>query len=320
VNTAMTNLSWPEGKRFAFSIFDDTDNATVENVSPVYKCLLKLGIKTTKSVWPLRSDLSERSWGQSLEDLEYLGFVKELQNQGFEIAFHGARSGVNQRSVTLEALDAFREKIGHDPRCFAHHSVNRENLYWGANRCNLSFLRPFARRFSERPDFYGEAQDSEFYWADVCNQRIKYVRNYGFNTLNIRKNDPYTPYHDPSRPMVRNWFSTSYGLTPTNPKILFLPKRIRQWEMTGALVILQVHFADGFAHRGAVHPKFERGFEMLAKSNGWFAPVSEILDHIEATRGMHTLTSYQALMLELRWARDMGIKVTRNSLRRWLSR
>ena len=29
------NLQFPDGKSFAFTVFDDTDNATVENVRPV---------------------------------------------------------------------------------------------------------------------------------------------------------------------------------------------------------------------------------------------------------------------------------------------
>ena len=39
---------------FNFSIFDDADNGTVENTAPVYRLLEELGLRTTKSVWPLR--------------------------------------------------------------------------------------------------------------------------------------------------------------------------------------------------------------------------------------------------------------------------
>ena len=43
-------IPWPHGKRFAFTVFDDTDSATLENVSPVYALLRDLGFRTTKSV------------------------------------------------------------------------------------------------------------------------------------------------------------------------------------------------------------------------------------------------------------------------------
>src|SRR5271165_313130 len=36
--------AWPQGKRFAFTIVDDTDRSTVENVGPVYDFLLELGL------------------------------------------------------------------------------------------------------------------------------------------------------------------------------------------------------------------------------------------------------------------------------------
>lgn len=44
---------FPDGKRFAFSVFDDTDGGTTANLRPVYQLLDELGIFVTKSVWPL---------------------------------------------------------------------------------------------------------------------------------------------------------------------------------------------------------------------------------------------------------------------------
>ena len=43
-------MDFPGVKRFAFTVFDDTDHATVRNTAPVYALLEELGI-TTKSVW-----------------------------------------------------------------------------------------------------------------------------------------------------------------------------------------------------------------------------------------------------------------------------
>ena len=39
------SVAWPEGKRFAFSVFDDTDGATVENVGSVYAFLGDCGLR-----------------------------------------------------------------------------------------------------------------------------------------------------------------------------------------------------------------------------------------------------------------------------------
>jgi hypothetical protein len=40
---------FPGGKCFAFTIFDDTDVATVENIRPIYLLLEDLGMRTTKT-------------------------------------------------------------------------------------------------------------------------------------------------------------------------------------------------------------------------------------------------------------------------------
>jgi hypothetical protein len=44
-------MDWPENKDFAFTIIDDTDNATLDNIKPIYDFLLSKNIKTTKTVW-----------------------------------------------------------------------------------------------------------------------------------------------------------------------------------------------------------------------------------------------------------------------------
>ena len=46
-------MRFPGGKRFAFTIMDDTDDATVQNVGPVYEALYSLGMGATKTVWPM---------------------------------------------------------------------------------------------------------------------------------------------------------------------------------------------------------------------------------------------------------------------------
>ena len=39
-------MTWPNGKQFAFTIIDDTDKSTVENIKPVYDYLYSHGLKT----------------------------------------------------------------------------------------------------------------------------------------------------------------------------------------------------------------------------------------------------------------------------------
>ena len=83
---------FPGGKRFAFTIIDDTDVATVENLKPIYDLLYECGMRTTKTVWPVRCLEGSKVFGssQTLEDDDYRAFILDLQRRGFEITWHGA--------------------------------------------------------------------------------------------------------------------------------------------------------------------------------------------------------------------------------------
>jgi hypothetical protein len=307
-------IRWPDGKSFAFSMFDDTDNATVANTRPVYSLLSELGIRITKSVWPLRSDPADRFFSQSLQDDDYLDFVLELKEKGFEIGYHGARAGSNPRHILLEALDLFREKIGHDPFAYAHHAPALENLYWGGLRTQWPILKRLAEYCSQHATFHGSDPDSIYFWGDLCKTRIKYVRNYGFSSVNLLQCDPWTPYHDPQKPFVNCWFSTNGWLSANSFEQVLNPARFDQWEQSGGLIIIGGHLGQNFSHDGKVIRSFERTMRLLAERNGWFVPVGTILDYICAQRGVHVLTHKQSKMLELRWAMHMGIKTLRSCL------
>ncbi|HEY6465167.1 MAG TPA: hypothetical protein VIY69_04195, partial [Candidatus Acidoferrales bacterium] len=86
------NISWPGGKQFAFSVFDDTDLTVPGNFEAVYDLLRSLGMRTTKSVWSATgSELEPRSiQGSTCDDSEYLRTVLQLQQSGFEIGYHNS--------------------------------------------------------------------------------------------------------------------------------------------------------------------------------------------------------------------------------------
>src|SRR5687768_18315262 len=101
---------FPGGRRFAFTVIDDTDVATVENIRPVYRLLERLGMRTTKTVWPLSCPEGSRDFGDSetLDDPEYSEFVVDLARRGFEIASHGAKMESSTRERTLRGFDRMR--------------------------------------------------------------------------------------------------------------------------------------------------------------------------------------------------------------------
>jgi hypothetical protein len=48
----ISKIEWPAGKDSAFTIFDDSDLDTVENVAGIYPLLHDVGLRTTLAVWP----------------------------------------------------------------------------------------------------------------------------------------------------------------------------------------------------------------------------------------------------------------------------
>jgi hypothetical protein len=162
----------------------------------------------------------------------------------------------------------------------------------------------------------GDDPESPYFWGDLCRERIQYVRNYGFETSNLRAVDPWTPYHDPRKPYVNRWFSSSgIRLCTRRLDACLTPALLTRWEQEGALVILAAHLGQGLAEEGKVNPAFEKGIRRLAEREGWFAPVAVVLDYLERKTPNRILTIPQALALETNWAKDLGKKVTRSYFR-----
>src|SRR5579862_1633064 len=93
--------AWPNGHKFAFTIVDDTDCATIANVKPIYDLLAGLGMRTTKTVWMFPGHGGEAvRGGATCEEKNYRDWILELQRQGFEIALHNAAPCTSPREVT----------------------------------------------------------------------------------------------------------------------------------------------------------------------------------------------------------------------------
>src|SRR5688572_21505427 len=82
------NVRWPEGKAFAFTIFDDPDGQSYDDGRVVYSFLADLGFRTTRGVWPGPAVRSPNSGGETCENLRYRRHTAELQGMGFEVGYH----------------------------------------------------------------------------------------------------------------------------------------------------------------------------------------------------------------------------------------
>ncbi|MGV3658747.1 MAG: hypothetical protein ACO1TE_01145 [Prosthecobacter sp.] len=296
-------ITWPEGKKFAFTIFDDTDASTVANSAPLYAMLRDLGFRTTKSVWVLPPEEPPVAvGGASCAEDDYREWCLQLQREGFEIGFHNACCHHSRRERTQEALQRFQEMFGHAPQAMANHTGCRDNLYWGVDR--LTGWRRWvyvAVTLGRKMQFYGHVEGNEHFWGDLARERIRYVRNFVFPDINTLRACPCMPYHDPVRPWVNQWYAGSEGgVLKAFLKTLSEENQDRLEEEGGAC-IMYAHLGKFFRKDGVVTPRFRELMERLAAKGGWFVPVSDVLNHIVAQRGEHVITAPQRNELENRW-------------------
>lgn len=286
--TSPGRFEFPNGKRFAFTILDDTDVATVANVKPLYDLLHDLGFRTTKTVWPVACPEGSKNFSSSetLENEEYRKFAIDLQRRGFEVTWHGATMESSERPRTMEALRRFHEIFGTYPRVHVNHSFNRENVYWGAGRLDSGMLRTAVGRFTGTPAEYytGHVKDSPFWWGDLCAEHVVYGRNLTTNDIDTARFNPSMPYRDPARPLIPWWFSASDAEGVAEFNALIHPRQQDRLESAGGYCIVATHLGKDFVREGVVNPVTRARLEMLARRPGWFPTTGELLDWLRARR------------------------------------
>jgi len=177
-------------------------------------------------------------------------------------------------------------------------------LYWGADRYQTPWLRYLLSRLSSQGKeiFEGQSEGSDYFWGDLCEKHIEYVRGFTTTSLNLERFDPHTPYRLTDTPYVRFWFSTSDAPDADSFKRRMTVAALDRLEAEGGICILSTHLGKGFARDGHLDPDIDEILHGLAKRNGWFVPASEILDHIRRVRGADIILSpAECRRLELRF-------------------
>jgi len=298
-------IEWPDGKDFAFTIFDDPDHDTVENVAAIYSFIGNIGMRTTKAVWPIMGNGTPKIGGTTCVDERYLKLILSLKEQGFEIALHNVSHHTSTREQTARGLEAFRRLFGHDPYSMANHSGCDENIYWGSARLS-GFRRPFYNLLhllkNQNPaTSEGQIESSPLFWGDLCRERIKYVRNFVFANINTLQACPVMPYYDPARPYVNSWFAASEGPNVESFNAMLNEHNQERLEREGGACIMYTHFAKGFLEKGRIDKRFVVLMERMSRLNGWFVPVRTLLDFILEVRGSHVITPAERNGLERKW-------------------
>jgi hypothetical protein len=317
---SLARRSYPNGAKFAFTILDDTDVATVANVAPVYQLLAGLGLRTTKTVWPVGCPEGSRDFSSSetLDDEPYRRFVLELQQRGFEITWHGATMETSERARTVEALGRFKEVFGEFPRIHVNHALNRENVYWGVDRLDNPALRALFGRVTglRAGHFSGQVPDSPYWWGDLCSEQIVYGRNLTFNDVDVMQINPTMPYRDPARPLVRRWFSASDAEDANEFVQLLSPAAVSRLERLGGVCIVATHLGKGFVRDGEVDPRVRACLQSVASRRGWFPTVGTLLDWLWERRTSEVVPPPEWRRMQLRWARDLFVRKVRSRLKK----
>ena len=300
----MKRIKYPNGKEFAFTILDDTDDTTVANGRPVYNLLKEANIKITKTVWAFdtaRENQGPYFAGETLESPEYLDWVHELDKSGFEIAFHNASMGTAKREKTINAINFLRQEFGKDIRLHCNHGQNRENLYWGSSRYNTPLVKLLLkiREILETNVIYeGNIAGSPFFWGDIAKERISYMRSLSFNRLNGFSIPPKTLYYDDKKPFAPVLFNTADAPDIDHFNSLVTKKAIDNLRDCNGWAIVSTHIGKGFYRDGKIDPTFCETIEYLKSMPGYYVPVTTLLDYLRDLLGITKLNSVSRFTME----------------------
>ncbi len=305
------NFIYPEKKDFVFTIFDDTDVSTFDYIKPIYDRLIELGFRTTKTVWPLAySGKSHYTGSHTLEDKNYVEYIRYLHSKGFEVAFHGATMESSNREQIILSLERFYRCFSHYPISYAAHSENRDNLYWGKDRFSIFIFKFLYNLLSSKPSnhFQGHANNSPFFWGDLAKKHILYTRNFTFNEINLLNKKCPLPYRNNRKPWSNYWFYSCDADNVESFNLLLNEKNQEKLIQEKGVCIISTHFGKGFTLEGKLHPETNRLLSRLGKMNGWFVPVNQILDFLRNNQKNEELSYTQLFKLELEWFLDVVLR------------
>lgn len=309
------SMHFPFGKDFIFTIFDDTDVATLDYIRPIYDYLSELGIYTTKTVWPLSYDgPSDFKGSHTLQNHGYAQYILELKSRGFEIGFHGPSMVTMDRFHTKLSFDIFHQVLSSYPRIYAAHSSNRENLYWGASRFSTPVFRLLYSVITrtDRTYYQGHVENTPYFWGDLALLYIDYMRSFTYKEINLFNISKSITYQKAQSKWVKNWFITGDADNVEEFNQLLSVNNQYRLEQEHGVCIISTHLGKGFLKRnGILNENTRILLKEMSKRNGWFVPVSVVLDFIRSKQHLEIDNCPLHLFrLEMKWLlahiRDKG--------------
>jgi hypothetical protein len=109
------------------------------------------------------------------------------------------------------------------------------------------------------------------------------------------------PYHDPERPYVNYWFSSSNGGDVDRFTALISERNQEKLVREGGCCIVYTHFGKGFVEDGELNGTWVRLMTNLSRRNGWFVPASELLDFLLQRKDAEEIRWIEKKSLACRW-------------------
>lgn len=280
----------PYPYRAGFCITDDTDAATLPRVKAVYDYLMEMNFPTTKTVWPFKPDdysgipaLPDSTLrGITLEDEDYFDYCRKLQENGFEIALHGASAGNNRRERIKEAFELMERHFS-GSNTYICHSKNAENIYWEEKVTSLPTIKQLLALYSSH-ESNGEVEESDYFWGDICKEKVRQIRLFRTRKTNTLKANPSMPYHDPQKPYVNSWFSA----TKRSLKDCADPDGLSRLKAENGLTVLYQYmhrYAD--ARSQELDPGFKEAVQRIGgDSEIWINTTQKVMERLRLIQGI----------------------------------
>ncbi len=298
-------MMFPEGKKFAFTILDDTDDSKVDNAKPIYDFLYESGMRTTKTVWAFDADDKRKGpyfAAETLDSPGYLEWVQDLGTKGFEIAFHNATMGSSIREDTIKAVSVINESLNKPMTLHCNHGQNLENLYWGEKRYSSPIIKGLYKlisRCNQENVYQGENPRSKYYWADIAKRNFRYMRSLTFNKLDCARMPPYGVYSDPKKKNIPKLFNTSDAPDIYAFNNLVNKSSIDNLYKNHGWTIISTHLGKHFYKDGEINKDFEESIAYLSQLPGWYVPASELLDYLAIGTDLVSIDKWQTLQMEM---------------------
>lgn len=210
------------------------------------------------------------------------------------------------RDKTLESLDRFYRVLGFYPRSYACHANNKENLYWGEERFTFGIFKRLYRLLSPKESNYfcGNKEGSPYYWGDICQEYIDYVRTFTYYCINLSDISLKLPYSTRRQPYFKSCFFTADAGNVEEFNQLLCFENQERLEKEAGICIITTHFGKGCVKAGEIHPVTRRLLLDLSRRNGWFAPVSTVLDFLRTRENSANISQTELFRLELKYFSD----------------